>query len=117
MLLCEFLDDDSSMLIGLRQQVMDYLTPLVAHQVDYVTVQDIEDILKNYRTGLTIDRGLVMELLDPNTIKLVKKIEGDKVYLNVVAAMNSAKTVDAKEKDAEKVSDLAAKQAKKEIRK
>ena len=119
MLLREFLDGngrhDMGMLDTLRQQIMDYLTPLVAHKVDFVPIQDIEETLRSYRTGLTIDRGLVMELLDPNSMKLVKKIEGDKVYLNVIAAMNSAKTANDKQRDAEKVSDLATKQAKKEI--
>ncbi len=121
MLLREFLDDSDGpkqqdgMLGALRQQVMDYLTPLVAHEVDFVTVQDVEDTLRDFKTGLTIDRGLVMELLNPDTLKLVKKIEGDKVYLNVVAAMTSAKTADAKQHDAEKISDLAQQQAKKAI--
>ena len=115
MLLCEFLE--KGLMGTLRQQIMDYLTPLVAHEVDFVTVPDIENTLRDYRTGLTIDRGLVMELLDPNSMKLIKKIEGDKVYLNVVAAMTSAKTADDKQRDAVKITDKATKQAKKDIAK
>lgn len=117
MRLFEFLDTTNGMMDSLRQTVMDYLTPLVARKVDSITIQDIEDTLRSRDSGLTIDRGLIMDLLNPDKIKLVKKIAGDKVYLNAIAAMNSASTQKDKEKAAEKLSDKATRQAKKEITK
>ncbi len=101
----------------MRQFVMDYLTPLVAHNVESCTLQDIQTALRDSRTGLTIDRGLLMQLLDPSRVKLIKKIEGDTVYLDTVEAINSVADPDNKEKAAEKLRNKAAKQATKEIKK
>jgi hypothetical protein len=117
MRLYEFLDSNQGMMDSLRQTVMDYLTPLVARKVSEISIQNIEDTLRSYDSGLTIDRGLMMELIDPDKMKLVKKITGDKIYLNALAAMNSASTQEDKEKQADKLSDKATKQAKKEITK
>ena len=118
MLLREFLDKDhdEGMLSSLRQQVMDYLTPLVAHDVDSVSVQSIVDELTDFRSGLEIDRALVMQIMNPETMKLVKRIDGDTIYLNIVAAMQpNAETQDQKERDAQTISNKAVTQAKKEL--
>lgn len=109
-------DGNRGMMTSLRQQIIDYLIPMVAHGVDFVSINDIETMLKSARTGLTIDRGLVMQLLDPTKVKLVKKVEGDKVYLSVAAAMSSNSTDDEQEKAAEKLSTKATKQAVKHIK-
>jgi hypothetical protein len=117
MLLFEFLDSEDGMMDSLRQIVMDYLTPLVARRVDTISIQEIEHALRDYKSGLVIDRGLIMDLLNPDNIKLVKKIQGDTIYLNIIAAMNTASTAEDKERDADKISDKATKQARKEIEK
>lgn len=121
MLLREFLDDDGpkekGMMDMLRQQLLDYLTPLVAHEVAFVSIHDIADTLRNYRTGLTIDRGMIMELIDPDDMKVIKKIEGDKVYLDTVQAATSDASAEEKERDEKKIKNSAAKQAKKELKK
>lgn len=118
MLLWEFFQS-GDMVADLRQQVLDYLTPLVVHGVDFVTVQDVQDALRNHKTGLSIDRGLVMQVLDPDKIAMVKKIEGDKVYLNIVAAINDGNKSgkDEQEKAEEKLSNKATQQAKKQLKK
>lgn len=108
---------ESDMVGALRQQVIDFLIPLVSHNIDYVTVKEIESMLIDAKTGLTIDRALVMQVLDPTRVKPIKKIEGDKVYLSVTAGMNSdAKSEEESEKEAEKISDKAAKVAKSSIK-
>lgn len=109
--------DEGSMLDRLRIQVMDYLTPLAARHVEYIPIQHVADILVDARTGLIIDRGLIMQILDPNTCKLVNKIEGDKVYLTLPQEEISAKTRDDKERDREAIRKKAAAVAKKEIKK
>jgi hypothetical protein len=116
MFLCEFLDS-GDLLSDLREKILDYLTPLMVRKVEYVTVQEIEDILRNMRSGLMIDRGLVMELIDPTKIKAVKKIEGDKIYLNTPHPAENESGPDQAAKNADKVSNMATKQAKKEVTK
>ena len=118
MLLRELFEDIGSgdMMTGLRAQVIDYLIPMVSHDVDFVTVQDIETMLRDARTGLTIDRGLVMQILDPTKTKMVKKVEGDKVYLSVTASMNNSASDDEQEKAADDLTSKATQQAKKNIK-
>lgn len=97
----------------IRQSLMDVLTPMVASKVPFVTVQQIIDKLRDMRTGMAVDRNLVMTLLDPDEIKIIDKIEGDRVYLNnPESALRSVDKEDA-EKEAEHVTDLAQGQAKK----
>jgi hypothetical protein len=91
--------------------VMDYLTPLAVQKVESIPIQDIEDILKQARSGLIIDRGLIMQLLDPNDCKLVSKIEGDTVYITLPVADMSAKTDQDDERDKEKIANTASKVA------
>jgi hypothetical protein len=118
MLLRELFEDIGSgdMITGLRQQVLDYLIPMVSHDVDFVTVQDIETMLRDSRTGLTIDRGLVMQILDPTKVKMVKKVEGDKVYLSVEAGMTANTTDQQQEKQADDLNNKATQQAVKSIK-
>lgn len=104
------------MLSQLAQHVMDHITPMVAHDVEFVAVQDIQDNLTNARTGLVIDRALVMQILDPNKIKLIKKVEGDKVYLTTDRPSEVNKTEDDKLRDQDKVKKKAQKAAKKRLK-
>jgi protein required for attachment to host cells len=114
MLLCE-LFGSGDMIDDLRQQIMDYLTPMVSRDQDSVPIQDIEQAVRSYRTGLSVDRGLIMQILDPTKMKLIKKVEGDKIYLNVAAAMTSKSNPETKEKQEKKISDKATAQAKKAV--
>lgn len=108
-------DDSASVVDDLRSEMLNYLTPLVSSGVKFITIEDAEKSLKNLRSGLIIDRGLVMRVLDPNAIKMVKKISGNRIYLDIPVDEMTAKTQDQEEKDEKKVSDMASKQAKKEI--
>jgi hypothetical protein len=117
MYLFELFDDEGSMTDLLRSQVMDYLTPLAANGVESVPIQNIADVLRNSRTGLVIDRGLIMRLLEPDVCKLVKEIQGDKVYLALPVDDMSAKREEDKEKDREQINRTAENKAKQEISK
>ena len=99
----------------LAEDVMEILTPFAVAKVRYVTIQQIIDKLSQLGTGLSIDRGLIMDMLDPNKIKLVKKIEGDRIYLAVPGSEQREVDDDQAEKDAEHVSKQAAQQAQKSI--
>lgn len=80
-----FESEDGGMIAQLRQYVMDYVLPMVSHDVDSVPIQDIEDKLVSMKTGLAINRSLVQQVLDPTKLQMIKKVEGDRVYFNVDA--------------------------------
>lgn len=109
--------DENSLLDRLRVQVMDFLTPLAAKKVEYIPIQHVADILADARSGLIIDRGLIMQIIDPETCKLVNKVEGDKVYLSLPVDEMSAKTAEDEQKEKDEIAQKAAKVAKKEIEK
>src|SRR3954465_7428050 len=67
----------------MANMLQDILTPLAAQKVPFVTVQQIIDKLRDFRTGITIDRGMLLNLLDPEKVKIIFKIEGDRIYLNL----------------------------------
>ena len=117
MYLFELFGEDGGMTDTLRAQVMDYLTPLAASKVEWIPIQNISEILVDARTGLVIDRSLIMRLIDPEVCKLVKEVQGDKVYLALPLEDMSAKTEDDEEKDRQKVADKATQNAKDQVAK
>jgi hypothetical protein len=95
----------------IKQTLMDILTPMVAADVPFVTVKQIIEKLRQLRTGLVIDRNLIMNLLNPDQIKIIDKIDGNRVYLsNPNSPTRSLKKSD-EEKEAEKVDKMATKKA------
>jgi hypothetical protein len=94
---------------------MDFILPRVAHGVESVTVQEIQDNLTSLRTGLAIDRNVVMQILDPTKIKLITKVEGDKVYLDVNKVTPEKKNEAEHERQEEHVKDKALGAAKKRM--
>ena len=115
MLLRELFSDDGDMLDQMSQQVLDFLTPLAAKGVKHIPIQSVADVLKSARTGITIDRGLIMRLIDPNICKFVSKVDGDIIYLALPVDKMSARTDDDIEKEQEKIANTASAVAKQEI--
>jgi len=111
-----FEDDTHDVTENIMNDLMDILTPLVAHDIPYITIQQIIDKIDDLDSGVVVDRNLVMTLLDPNYIKLIKKIEGDKIYLTT--PMPAARSVSDKDKDKEtkKMKKTAKSQAQKSIK-
>jgi len=97
----------------IKQSLMDILTPMVASRVPFVTIQQIIEKLRQLRTGIIIDRNLIMTLLDPDKIKIISRIEGDRVYLSSPNSPDRSLGKDDTEKEKEHVDDMAKKQAKK----
>ena len=116
--LFELFDNPGHDLEGeLRTSIMDVLTPLVAQGVPYTTIDSIIDELqKQGSTHLRIDRALVMQLCDPNDMKIVKSIEGDRLNFTLPEPDIAADTEAEDEKDKEKVHKDAVKQARKKIK-
>jgi hypothetical protein len=110
-----FSDSVGDILESLRDDIVDYLMPLAAEGVAYVTVQNVLDKLRERQSGLEIDRALVMRVLDPKKVKLVTKIEGDRIYFRIPIPTDK-KADDQKQKDQNHLSSTALKQARKDIR-
>lgn len=118
MLLCELFDEGPlEVSKTIQQDLLDILTPLVARGVGEVTVPEIEQRLQAMRPGIKVTRKLVMDILDPDQVKLIQKIEGDKVVLDNGKAPDRALDKEDEQRERERMSDRAAKQAKSEIEK
>lgn len=116
MLLLELFDNnnksgDGGVVEELRGSILDMLTPLAAQGVPFITVQAIVNKMHELHSGLQIDRALVMHVLDPAEVKMVSKIEGDRVYFTLAPKDNKAGEDEA-QKNADKVSANAMSQAK-----
>lgn len=116
MLLWELFDSNPLDIVdGLRDQIMDVLTPFAANKVPYVSVDQIIDRLHDAQSGMAVDRALVVHVLDPAKVKMVKSIEGDRVYLDLPNIHQDEANEDEKQKNANKVKATATKQAKKQV--
>lgn len=116
MYLFELFDNDSlNMEDEIRQNVMDVLTPMMAAHLGFVTIQQVIDKLRGMRLGISIDRGLIMNILDPDKLKMIDKIEGDRIYFHDPEAPMRSVNQDDAEKDKNHVDDMAKQKAMKNI--
>jgi hypothetical protein len=119
MLLLELFDkkpEKGGVVQDLRDQMLDMLMPLATQGVPFVTIQAIVDKMKELNSGVSVDRALVMHVLDPAEVKMVSKIEGDRVYFGLDNDQNKAGEKE-EEKNANKVNDMAVSQAKNNLKK
>lgn len=119
MILLELFDEqDSNVLDGLKTDIIDILLPLVANNVPFVTIEQVMTKLRDKHIGIIIDRAIVTELLDPSNVRIVSRIEGNKIYFDLPDDGEIHRTSpEEKEKDDKKVEKSAREQAKKEIKK
>lgn len=117
MRLYELFQGDLDVKGGLHQAALDILTPMLAHKLPFVTVQQMVDELRRTRSGIVVDRALVLDLLDPSRIPAIEKIEGDRIYLTPPPSeAEDRETSDKKaETEIDRIKDKARKQAKKEM--
>lgn len=115
MRLFELFSSGNDMMMQLRQDALDVITPYLGQKVPFITVNQVIDGLRSSSdSGIMIDRSLVMDLLDPDEVKAVDKIEGDRIYLADPQGNAQALDVEDKEKDQDKVADMAKNQTKKQ---
>ncbi len=115
MLLRELFDTGGDLLQQLRQEALNFITPLMGQDIPFVTVQQVIDTLSNDQFGIVINRPLVMKILDPDQVKAIGKIEGDRIYLQKPEEVDREVDIDDKVKDQEHVKDTAQQQAKKNV--
>lgn len=101
---------------GLRDAVLDLLTPIAASGVPKVSIQAVIDRLRSENSGLSIDRALVMHLLDPQEVAMVKKIEGDSIIFNLADEDARSESDEEAARDQAHVKATALKQAKKSVK-
>lgn len=99
----------------LASKILDILTPIASNGIQYVTVDQVIKKVQSIPTGMKIDRQMIMDILDPNKFPLVKKIEGDKLYLQSPIADRSVNDAQ-KDKEADKIKNDAAQQAVKAVK-
>ncbi len=99
----------------LRQAALDYLTPLLGQNVPFITIDQMIEALRHGQFGLVINRAMIMDLLDPDQVEAVDKIEGDRIFLASPDAKARELDVDDEEKDQEHVADMAVDQVKKSL--
>ena len=92
-------NDDTDVIKQLRDDIVDLLIPLAAHKVPFVSVDKIVDKMREQRTGFEITKDLVFQVLDPNKVAIINRIEGDKVYFSMPTDEDRAVKDDQKEKD------------------
>lgn len=115
-------DDDQSvpshgeMRQQLRQAALDIITPMLGQNVPFVTMKQIVDSMSGARFGIVITPALIMDILNPDEVKAVSKIEGDRIYLQDPSSTDREVNKDQAEQDAEKVSDMAVNQINQEIK-
>lgn len=100
--------DSNGITNEIRGSIVDILTPLASQGVNYVTVQQVLDALQNSGSGIQIDRSMIMQLLNPDSIKLIKSIEGDRINLDTG---DSGPFVSKNQKDKQKQEDDIKKSA------
>lgn len=117
MRLFELFDDSSiDVTTEIKDILLDILTPLVASHVPFVTIKSIIEKMAQFRLGISIDQNLIMTLLNPDEIKIIDRIEDDKVFLNLGIPNERALAQDDVEKDKEHVSKMAGDQAAKAMK-
>jgi hypothetical protein len=101
----------------IRQAALDVITPYLGSNVPFVTMQVLIDRLSSARFGIVITPALIQQILDPNQVKAIDRIEGNRIYLEQPNKDMPARAVDQdqKEKDRAKVGDMATKQAAKAV--
>jgi hypothetical protein len=99
----------------LRQAALDLITPMLGNNVPFVTMKQIIDGLSGARFGIVITPALIMDVLNPDEVKAVSKIDGDRVYLQKPGAPSHEVDQDQQEKDKEQVGTMAATQINKDL--
>ena len=81
MLLCEIFSTGGEMKDRLRQAALDIITPFIGQDLPFITIQQVIDALRRRDLGIMVDRGLLLDVLNPAEVKAVEKIQGDHIIL------------------------------------
>jgi hypothetical protein len=97
----------------LKQAAITLLVPLISQKVPFITVQQAVEALSAGNNGITITRQMVMDLFNSDQIEAVKRIEGDRIWLQYPDDEDHGETQTKSSED--KVADLAANEINKDL--
>lgn len=122
MLLHEFFDRHIDNTVNVRDDVRNYLldilTPLASSGVPFVSIEGLLQKLEGLDLGIFIDKDLIMDVLDPEEVKIIQKVDGEKVYFDVMVDNGEAKiAANKREKDKAHVEKMASDAASKALKK
>lgn len=117
MRLNEFIEADIPDKKTIRNYLMDVLLPLYDGGVPFVSIQSVQDALDDLELGIQLDDDYVMNLLSPDSFKIIKKIEDDKVYFDLKFDPTRVVSDSEGEKEQKKFDKMVSSQANKEMNK
>jgi hypothetical protein len=101
----------------IRQAALDVITPLLGQNVPFITMEQLIDRLSNARFGIVITPALIMAILNPDDIKAISKIEGNRIYLQGPGVADSEHDDQHDvEQDKKHVGDMAVDQINQELK-
>lgn len=114
MLLCEIFSTGGEMKDRLRQAALDIITPFIGQDLPFITIPQVIDALRSRDLGIMVDRGLLLDVLNPEEVKAVDKIQGDHIILAKPDGEDDAMADDQadQQKNDDHVSDMAQQAAK-----
>lgn len=102
---------------SLASRILDILTPIASNGIVSISLDKVINKVQSIPTGLQVDREMLMDILDPNKFPLIKKIEGDQLYLQQPELAIRSVDDEQKETEADDIKKTAEKQAVKNIKK
>lgn len=115
--LFELFADSVDVAEELRQAILDVLIPMAGSGVPYVGIDQVVEKLSQMKSGIRVDRALVLDILDPKEVPLVKAITGDRIEFTAASSIDSAKSEDEAMKGQKKVQDMANKELQRNLKK
>lgn len=102
----------------LRQAALDYLTPLMGAGWPFVTTEQVAQALHHQNFGIVVTPATVMQLLNPNDVPAVSRIEGNRIYFKDAEEEQPDQEEKQKDeqKDRQQVQNMAQQQAQNSVK-
>jgi hypothetical protein len=112
----ELMNESGGSSQSLASRILDILTPIASNGIVSISLDNVISKVQSIPTGLHVDREMLMDILDPNKFPLIKKIEGDQLYLQQPEVAIRSVDDEQKETEADDIKNKAEKQAVKNIK-
>ncbi len=117
MRLRDLFEDDAYGEDEIRSYIYDLLLPLYDSGVPFVSIQSLQDQIAELDLGMDVDKDYIMYVASPDKIKIIKKIEDDKIYLDLPHDDGRSLSNDQEEKQQKNFEKTVSNQASKELKK
>lgn len=97
----------------LQQAATNMIVPLISQRVPFLTMQQAIQGLSSSQQGVLITRQMIIDIFDPEKIKAIKKVEGDRIWFQYPDDKHS----ETQQQDSDdKVADMAAAEINKNLK-